>query len=509
MTGGAPNLVATLLRGYDRWPSRTALQVGSQTRTYAQLNTAALSTAAALGAARRVGVLAGATPAAHIGVLAALYAGAAAVPLNLNFPPMRLAAMIRAAAIDVVVVDERGAALMTKLATLGAGVRCVVAEQEHSVRRPLADPRQPTDQDLAYVMFTSGSSGQPKGVPISHGNLRHFLSAAQDRHQVTSEDILAQTFEPTFDLFMFGPLMAWGEGATVVVVPPQVAPRLSEFVTERRITLWFSVPSMIRLAVRTGFLRPGGLPTLTRSLFCGEPLTVADARTWREAAPNSSIDNLYGPTEATIACTAYTWPEAGLEEDDSRLLPIGGLHAGLRGVLVDDKLRPAREVGELCVAGPQVFRGYLDPADDEGRFLFLEGIRWFRTGDRVRRVAEGGLTFLGRLDDQVKVHGYRVELLEVEHQVRRLPGVTDCAVVAIELDGATTLAACYTGQLSPSGALARGLAERLPHYMIPTYFRHTANLPRNTNGKVDRRSLKAEFADLMLSGLDRFVPGSA
>jgi amino acid adenylation domain-containing protein len=438
-----------------------------------------------------VGILAGdGTPVAYVGVLAAIYAGAAAVPLSVKFPLPRTAAMVESAGLTTLIVDEEGARLAAEL----DGVRCIYIDStttETVSAAPsggpltrLSQPRQAGADDIAYVMFTSGSTGRPKGVPISHGNVIHFLDAAQSRYQLSAEDVLAQTFEPTFDLFMFGLFMAWSANAALVAVPPLALPRLPQFVAKHSITLWFSVPSTIRLAARFGVLTPGSMPSLTRSLFCGEALTRADAAAWHAAAPGAVIDNLYGPTELTMACTAQWWrPD---DEGVNGLVPIGLPFAGLGHVLADPQLRPATDEGELCVSGPQTFRGYLDPRDDEGRFFWLDGQRWYRTGDRCRRLADGTLSYLGRLDHQVQVRGYRIELLEIEHAMRQIEGVRQAAVVVVDRDEEPTIVAWYTGEHEAIDHILKRLAATLPGYMMPKAVRHLDELPLNVNGKVDR-----------------------
>jgi amino acid adenylation domain-containing protein len=487
-------------RGLELGPQRTALRAGGRSHSYASLHEAALSLgAAALGVGpppARMGVLAGGIVPACIGVLAALYASAAAVPLNPDFPPARTRAMIAAAGLTVVIADDRGRAVLDRSGGPPPGLRIVSADARGPW--PLAAPRQAAGPDTAYIMFTSGSTGRPKGVPISHDNVRSFLDAAQARYRIDSSDVLAQTFEPTFDLFMFGLFMAWSANATLVAAPAAVLGRLAGFAAKEGLTVWFSVPGTIRLLRRLGRLDPGSLPALRLSMFCGEPLTCADAEAWGMAAPNGTVENLYGPTELTIACTAHRWrpSEAGV----SGLVPIGMPFPGARCLLAVSDRGPDGDEGELCVTGPQMFAGYLDPADDVGRFLEHGGSRWYRTGDRVRRLSGGELAYLGRLDQQVKVRGYRVEPLEVEHALRQCAGVGDCVVVAVPHGGETELAAVYTGDPAAADGLARTLADSLPGYMVPAVVRHVAELPVNSNGKIDRQVLAGWARHAVASG---------
>jgi non-ribosomal peptide synthetase component F len=287
-----------------------------------------------------------------------------------------------------------------------------------------------------------------------------------------------------FDLFM-----AWGAGATLVSTPPQVFVDLPEFVRREGLTAWFSVPSAIATARRRRRLSPDSMPSLRWSLFCGEALRESDVVDWQRAAPNSTVENLYGPTELTIACSAYRWtPDDPTEWFVNGVVPIGRVYDGLDHRLIAAG-EPGVDEGELCVRGPQTFPGYLDPRDDAERFILMDGARWYRTGDRVRRLPDGGLAYLGRVDQQVKIRGYRVELPEIEWQLGRFAEVDQAVAVAFAVAGATTLAAFYTGTPMPAGRVAERLSTALPEFMVPRWIWHVDELPLNANRKADRTEL--------------------
>jgi amino acid adenylation domain-containing protein len=486
-------LVELFRAGLAESPGRVALISGKERLTFGEMDERARRIAGRLvdhadGPPGRIGVLAGATPAAFVGILGAMYAGAAAVPLNPYFPPRRTAAMATAAGVSVVLTDLPGEAL----SDLGYHLQPVMTGCSGGP----GWAGTPELDDEAYLMFTSGSTGRPKGVPITHRNAAHFFDWATDRYPLTPDDVVAQTFEPTFDLFMFAMFTAWPAGAAVVCVPPPLLGRLPQIIEQSRISVWFSVPSTIRLLHRRGLLGPGTLAGVHTSLFCGEALTEEAAALWHRAAPQGVLDNLYGPTELTIACTVHRFLPGAEPATPNGVVPIGRPYPGL-----DYRLLPAAgetetetETGELCVTGPQMFRGYLDPADDDGRFAELAGCRWYRTGDLVRRLPDDGLAYLGRLDSTTKVRGYRVELLEVEHALRSLPAVDDCAVVSVDNNGETVLFAEYSGAPTGIAELMRGLAETLPDYMVPRMIRRVEALPLNANGKIDRAAVRARAA---------------
>ena len=269
-------------------------------------------------------------------------------------------------------------------------------------------------------MFTSGSTGVPKGVPISHGNICSFLSNAMESYNLTAEDRLTQLFEHTFDLSIFDMFMAWSAGAATCILDDAVALDPGEYLRQQQISLWFSVPSLALRLARRGRLLPGSFPTLRWSLFCGEALSSEVAQSWHVAAPYSQIENLYGPTELTVACSRFTWtPSVPLGDYEQGIVPIGKLFSNLKGKVVDEACEevPCGDIGELCVAGGQTFSGYWGATEDDARAFISEvsedGWRYYRTGDLVAQ-RNDVFVFCGRKDTQIKLGGHRIELGQVE-----------------------------------------------------------------------------------------------
>lgn len=472
----SPGLAAGFAAAVERTPDATALRLGTRSWSFAELHEKALRWAGHLPNTAPVGVLGrGETP--YVGVLAALYAGATVVPLNPAFPADRTRRMLSAAGVQTVITGEP------------------VAPGPHRLTAPLPV----TPDDTAYILFTSGSTGRPKGVPISHGNLAHYFRCVHRRYGFGPDDVVAQTFDLTFDLAMFELFAAWDAGAAVVGVPPAAYRDLPSFVTRHELTVWLSTPSTIALARRFGGLPPRSMESLRWSLFCGEALLTADALQWQAAAPRSTVENLYGPTELTISCTAHRWSATSPNHAVNGVVPIGVLHDGLDHLIVDTDGNPSA-TGELCVTGPQMFRGYLDPNDDEGRFLIHASRRWYRTGDRVGHTTTGELTFLGRVDDQIQVRGWRVEPAELEHRLRDAAGVPEAVVVAPVVAGTRVLVAFHTGAPHPPAALNSLLAQTIPPAMLPDHYVHVTELPRNGNNKIDRARLEAHAAERVRQG---------
>jgi len=463
-----------------RLPGAMALEATGRRFTYAEL------AAAASGLAARIAEVADGRD-ASVALLCGRGPNAYVVPLSTAGPPARNADVCASAGAGVIVAE---AATADAARAMGLEAPIVLAGE-----RAEGSPEPPPAREGAtYVLFTSGSTGTPKGIPIRDAHLADYLDWCSARYDVGPGRRFAQTFALTFDPSVFAMFVPWSSGGTVVAAQEQDLMVPASFVRRRGITHWFSVPSVITLASRLRALASDAMPGLEVSLFAGEQLTFGQARAWRRAAPDSSIENLYGPTETTITCCGYRLPERPEEwpSTSNGTVPIGSPHPHLEVAVVGD---------ELCVRGSQRFDGYLDPANDAGRFLRFDGgaahvvaagapigaEHWYRTGDRVR-VEDGELVHLGRLDDQVKVSGHRVELGEVEQAVRSCAGVLDVAVVhrAGEL-----VAFCVR---EPEfdldvGILLSELAGRLPHYMVPRVV-PLDGLPTNPNGKVDRARLQ-------------------
>lgn len=461
------------------YPDRPALAIKDAVLTYSELERKARALAGqivrSLGRVPgRIGVFAYRSEAAYVGTLAALFSGAAFVPLNRTFPWERTQEMIVSADLDALVVDEESAA---QLAHVPAGKVAVIRSFDGEMLEEL--PAVIPDE-IAYLLFTSGSTGKPKGVPIAHSNVLHFLDVMSKRYCLTPDDRCIQTFDQTFDLSVFDLFMAWSSGACVYVMQPLDLLAPARFINKHEITVWFSVPSVPALMRRKGTLKPGLMPSLRWSLFCGEPLPTETARLWQEAAPNSTVENLYGPTELTIACMVHRFTEASPDENGT--VPIGRPFPGI-GVTVRD--------GELCVCGPQTCPGYWrDEEKTRERFFTEDGIRFYRTGDRVKRLETGDYLHLGRTDFQVKVLGHRVELGEIEAALRR-GGAVDAVAFGWPIEGgsAQAIVAFVTGEVAAEALLGSARA-RLPAYMVPREIRPLEMMPLNENGKIDRKALE-------------------
>lgn len=520
-----PSLASGFLHSSEKFPEQPALEVGGEVLSYRELRLRASAMARTLerwtpkDAPPLTGVFAYRSTTAFLGVLAALSRSHGYVPLNRTFPPARTRVMLERSGCRAIIVDTESSKQLDQiLEGLETPLLVILPERadvaelaqlwpKHTfvgsteLEPPQHDDVRPVAVDsIAYLLFTSGSTGLPKGVMVSHSNVRHFVDYMVRRYGITEHDRFSQTFDMTFDLSAFDMFVAWERGACVCCPAQKTLINPGHFINEAKLTVWFSVPSVGVFMKRLGMLKPNRYPRLRWSLFCGEPLPVEIAQAWAEAAPRSTLENLYGPTELTIACTLYRWdPRTSPLESEHGILPIGQCYPDMTTLVVDENLREVSvgKPGELLMAGPQVSLGYWkDPEKTAAAFVVPPGKQkiYYRTGDLVRKAdRDRPMTYLGRRDHQVKVQGFRVELGEVEALLRQEAGVEVAIALGWPLlaSGAGGIVAFLECTDANVVLLREKLKAKLPSYAVPRQIHLLPRLPLNSNGKVDRKALIA------------------
>jgi amino acid adenylation domain-containing protein len=504
-----------------RHPDRTAVEDGERTLTYAELDAASNLIANLLlehGVERgdRVGLFLDKSMESVVGLYGALKAGAAYVPLDPRSPTSRLSDIVRDCAIRVLLTGAEKADAWPDLTAGASSLHTVVVLNADDAGSPppgirtlsrgdvdASDPMPPAVEqigfDLAYILYTSGSTGAPKGVMLSHQNALAFVRWAAETFEVGPGDRLSSHAPLHFDLSVFDLFAAAAAGSAMVLVPPEASVfpvHLRDFIADRRISVWYSVPSILSMLALRGGLADRSLPDLRTILFAGEVFPIGFLRTLTELLPHVGFHNLYGPTETNV-CTWYTVKPA--DRDRSEPVPIGRAIDGVEVYAVDEDGRrvPPGEVGELLVRGDTVMHGYWgDPgrterglvADPTGRGLRDAA---YRTGDLVRLDDDGNYVLLGRRDHQIKSRGYRIELGEIETAIYAHPDVLECAVIAVPDPLVTNrIHAFVAGRRGlTEAAVVRTCGERIPHYMVPERIELRDVLPKTSTGKIDRRAL--------------------
>jgi amino acid adenylation domain-containing protein len=463
------------------------------------------------------------SPAAIVATHAILKAGAAYVPIDPASPAPRIAKIIEAAEPRLVLAAAAAAPLIDELVASGrlrAGVgslgvepligRSFAAAFAESDWRGL--PPEPPElrrgpESMAHILFTSGSTGSPKGVVITHANVVAFVEWAISYFGVRPSDRVSGHPPLHFDLSTFDIYGTLAAGAELHLVPPDLGVdphRLAALIRDSELTQWFSVPSVLTYMAKFDAVAHDDFPALVRLLWCGEVLPTPVLVHWMKRLPHVQFTNLYGPTEATIASSYHTIAEC--PADQTQPIPIGIACAGEELLVLDEEGRvlPPGEIGEIFISGAGLSPGYWRD-EEKTRAAFVsdprpghEGGRIYRTGD-LGRVREDGLVeFLGRVDSQIKSRGYRIELGEIEAALNDIASVRECAVVGVDTGGFEGKAICCAYAAVDRVAvertgLRRELSKTLPSYMLPTHWRGYAELPKNVNGKIDRRALRERF----------------
>lgn len=448
-------------------------------------------------------------------LLGIMKAGGTYVPIDPHYPQDRINRIISGAGLKLIITRGGYASLPlssdTRLLDLEESEEALDHEKYSGPFKSLC-----RSTDLAYVLYTSGSTGHPKGVMISHQSLVNYISWAVLSYGCGPETVFPLYSSISFDLTVtsiFSPLVSGG--SMVIYKEEEHVLMIEKVFQENKATIIKLTPSHLR-AISSSTLRDSLSASLIRKFIIGgEDLSIEIARDlYNQYGGEVELYNEYGPTEATVGCMIYKFSP----EDSGFSVPIGRPINNTQIYVLDSRLMPVpRGVsGEIYISGDGLAHGYLHQEElSKERFIvnpFIEGAKMYRTGDRAMMNSSGQLIFQGRLDDQVKIRGFRIEPGEIESQLQKIPGIREAVAVVRENKTGKYLIAYYVAdEIFQEGDIRNQLTEVLPSFMIPSYFISLKNIPINANGKLDRKALpepsfkKEPLTSVVLSEAERKI----
>ncbi len=478
----------------------------------------------------RVAIMMAKSPTAIASMLGVLKADCVYVPIDVSMPAKRATKILVKSEADTVLAAGQADRLLAEVVAgesvvghlrIGwmdqrlleeQGVRPTFTARDLGVLSPEPRSYENSSHDAAHILFTSGSTGEPKGVVITHENVLQFLDWAIPYFGITEADRNSGHPPLHFDLSTFDVYGSLTAGAQLHLMAPELSllpHKLASLVRESDLTQWFSVPSILNYMAKFEVVKDRDFPTLKRVLWCGEVFPTPALTYWMKRLPHVRFTNLYGPTEATIASSYYTVPRC--PESETAAIPIGTPCPGETLLVLDDTLKAVRsgEVGDLYISGVGLSPGYWKDSEKTSAAFLPDprgepAQRIYRTGDLAMMGEDGLVYYLGRADSQIKSRGYRIELGEIETALNSIGSLVENAVVGVESDGfeGTTICCAYVSSRDHAvdqSSLRKQLSEALPSYMLPSRWLVLERLPKNANGKIDRRALK----DAFLRGDDR------
>jgi amino acid adenylation domain-containing protein len=429
----------------------------------------------------------------YASIIALWFEGKAYVPLNLDFPKDRNLEIIEQSQIRTI-IDSSDEQLFTEYFIIKSNI---LPNAEINLI-----PKVISENEIAYLLFTSGTTGKPKGVPIKRSNLTGFESAFWDLNiKIDESDKILQMFELTFDPSVASYLIPLLKGACLYTIPKKKVKYsyIYELMVDQKLTVTIMVPSILQ------YLRPYfeeiDLPFMKYSIFGGEALMSDIIEQWSHCIPNAEIVNVYGPTEDTIFCTSYSYNKNTSNKTSNGIVSIGKAMLGTETIIVNDNNEPVEpgRVGELCLGGVQLTSGYWNN-DEKNKESFFSMIhkgkeeRFYKTGDNCIVDAEGDIFYIGRRDFQAKIQGFRVELYEIEFHARVfLVKLNVMAIVITDAIGNTEIGLAIESEESDYTDLLNYMKTKLPGYMIPKRLIFVNPFPLNANGKTDRKKIEQFF----------------
>jgi len=512
-----------ITRSTVRYPDSNAYRFLDRSMTYQQLDRESNRLSrllAELGVSRgdRVGIMLNRCMETPLAVYAIMKAGAAFVPMDPDMPIARVSSLVQSCEMTLIVSTsaqrETLLAVAHDLNTPLVVINCEIASLAETSEKgcsfiPLSAAQNfdhsalsvmgTSPSDIAYIMFTSGSTGAPKGIVHTHESGNAYARRSVKQYGITSEDVIGNHAPLHFDISTMGYLSSPFAGACAVIIPDaytRLPASMSQLMEDERMTIWYSVPFAIIQLMSRGGLESRNLEALRWVLYGGEPFAARHVRALMDRLPAIRISNVYGPAEVN-QCTYYTVPSDITGNEES--ISIGHVCEGSRVLIVDDQDRQIKrgETGELLIASPTMMQGYYRrPELNRACFQEVDGVRYYRSRDLASRGLDGLLYYHGRMDQQVKIRGNRIEIDELENLVMQDPAVEEAAAYAVSAgtEGErveVSVLLTHRSELDTKRVLDQ-VAAVFPSYARPEKIVVRSEFPRTTSGKIDRRKLASD-----------------
>ena len=522
----ASSLAQAIVESAKQHPEKIAIKIKNETLTYSELLCKSSQVASALkeqGANKEaIGVVGQRHMASYVGILGILLAGCYYVPVNPKLSKDKIISIVNDSNIKLLVgdvdsfskikqslIDNNCKTIITKITPFE-----LAPESSGWLDKKYIDSKSfeinisnISKGDLAYVMYTSGSTGNPKGVQVTNANVLSWLKNMSQLYSLKPGFIASQTYDLSFDLSVSDIFHTWFNSGVLCVLPEDEHLYPVEFINRESIELWSSVPTLLNFMSKMGALKENIFPSIRFSLFCGEPFPVSLAEKWSAACPNSSVENLYGPTEATIWMTRYEFDRQKIKVGRNGILPIGTPFSGHRVeiILKDNKPAPMGGVGELVYKGPQITKGYIND-EDKTNSVFVKfdwddsDDIWYKSGDLGFLNKSGYFECIGRKDNQIKLGGRRIEIGEIESVLSKFTLLQDVVVVPIK-DESQITTGCIAYTMSEINKeekmrIQQESMQNLEQVFFPKKIVTIDEFPRTTSGKIDRKALSLKAQNL-------------
>ena len=503
--------------------NKVAISIGDKNITYKYLNSISKKIGKLFSEnipkSSVVGIVGQRNFSVYFGILGSIYSGCTYVPINEKYTEDRVLRIIKEARINVLIGNKKSISLIQKtiistnikvilfpeeefsseINIFPKNIRCFYKSDLSSLKS--IEPKKILPSHVFYILFTSGSTGNPKGVMVTDENIDSFIQNMSSFYKLPIGYRSSQTFDLSFDLSVVDTFFTWINGGQLCVLNQSELLMPFNYLKREKINFWFSVPTLANFMFKMGYLKPNSFPDLKYSLFCGEALPKNLSDVWQKASQNSSIENYYGPTEATVSITRFLYKKEFINRKFiNDILPIGKIFNEHSFAVVNEKLNRVKkgEQGQLIIKGKQISKGYINNLENTKK-VFTKipwdetNQIWYLTGDLVSLNDYEEIEFLGRIDNQIKIAGRRVEIGEIESALLKSSILKDIVVTPKkDRDGSVkSLIGFTTTNISEAEKtyIYQSALKFIEKLFIPSKILFVKKMPLTNSGKTDRKKL--------------------